>query len=144
MQICYCPFARPHVSLQPVNNEVNNGGDNAYVQQVPQGIHTRQENKTHQLPTAVQNRKEERSYIAFHSMRLKFGKSVAVRKKTDEYGAFGKFVAQELRSLRSEVNRRLLKRMIQRAVLKFSELDDKKQATDERSVNWCSGLAENC
>lgn len=144
MQICYFSFARPHVSLQPVSNEVNNGGDSAYVQQVPQGIHTRQENKTHQLPTAVRNRKEERSDITFHTKRLKFGKSVAVRKKTDEYGAFGKFVAQELRSLRSEVNRRLLKRMIQRAVLKFSELDDKKQATDKRSVNWCSGLAENC
>lgn len=144
MQICYCSFARPHVSLQPVSKEVNNGGDSACVQQVPQGIHTRHENKTHQLPRTVRNRKEERSDIAFHSKRLKFRKSVTVRKKTDEYGAFGKFVAQELRSLRSEVNRRLLKRMIQKSVLKFSELDDKKQATDERSMNWCSGLAENC
>jgi hypothetical protein len=124
VQICYCSFARSHVSLQPVSNEVNNGGDSACVQQVPQGIHTRYENKTNQLPTTVRNRKEERSDIAFHSKRLKCKKSVAVRKKTDEYGAFGKFVAQELRSLRSEANRRLLKRMIQKAVLKVSELDD--------------------
>jgi len=69
---------------------------------------------------------------------------VTLRKKTDEYGVFGKFVAQELRSLRSDVNRRLLKRMIQKAVLKISELDNKKQATDERSLNWCSGMGENC
>ena len=144
MQICYCSFARPHVSLQPVSNEVNNDGDSACVQQVPQGIHTRHKNKTHQLPTTVRNRKEERSDITFHSKRLKCKKTVAVRKKTDAYGAFGKFVAQELRSLRSEVNRRLLKRMIQKAILKVSELDDKKQATDERCVNWCSGLTENC
>jgi len=119
-----------HVSLQPVSNEVNNGGDSACVQQVPQGIHTGHENKTRQLPTTVRKRKEDRSYIAFHSKRLKCKKSAAVRKKTDEYGAFGKFVAQELRSLRSDVNRRLLKRMIQKAVLKVSELDDKKQAID--------------
>jgi hypothetical protein len=33
--------------------------------------------------------------------------------------------------------------MIQKAVLKVSELDDEKQVTDERSLNWCSGLAEN-
>lgn len=122
---------------------MNNGGDSVCVQQVPQGVHTRHENKTYQLPT-VQNGKEERSDIAIHSKRLKFKKRVVVRKKTDEYGAFGKFVAQELRSLRSEVNRRRLKRMIQKAVLKVSELDDKKQDTDERSLNWCSGLAENC
>jgi len=143
VQICYCSFARPHVSLQPISNEVNNGGDSACVQQVPQGIHTSHKNKTHQLPTTVRNWKEERSDVAFHSKRLKCKKSVAVRKKTDEFGAFGKFVAQELRSLRSEVNRRLLKRMIQKAVLEVSELDDKKQATDEKSLNWCSGLAEN-
>jgi hypothetical protein len=123
---------------------VNNGGDIACIRQVPQGIHTRHENKKHQLPTTVGNKKEEISFIAFRSKRLKFRKSVAVRKKTDEYGAFGKFVAQELCLLRSEVNRRLLKRMIQKAVLRVSELDDKKQATDERSLNWCSGLAENC
>lgn len=113
---------------------MNNGGDSVCVHQVPEGVHTRHGNKTRQLPT-VRNRKEERSDIAFHSRRLKFKKRVAIRKKTDEYGAFGKFVAQELRSLHSEVNRRLLKRMIQRAVLKVSELDDKKQNTDERSLN---------
>lgn len=144
MQIFYCSFARPHVSLQPVTNEVNNGGDSACVQHVPQGIHTSHKDKTHQLPKTLRNRKEERSDIAFQSKRLKCKKSGAVRKKTDEYGAFGKFVAQELRSLHSEVNRRQLKRMIQKAVLKVSELDDKKQATDEKSLNWCSGLAENC
>ena len=123
---------------------MNNGGDTACVQQVPQGIHSSHKNKTRQLPTTVRNRKEERSDIAFYSKRLKCKKSVTLRKKTDEYGVFGKFVAQELRSLRSDVNRRLLKRMIQKAVLKISELDNKKQATDERSLNWCSGMGENC
>jgi hypothetical protein len=107
---------------------VNNGGHSVCVQQVPQHI-------THQLAATVQKRREERSYIAFCSKRLKLQKSAAVRKKTDEYGAFGKFVVQELRCLRSEVNRRLLKRMIQKAVLKVSELDDKQQACDEKSVN---------
>jgi len=131
VQICYFSFARPHVSLQPVSNEVNNGGDSACVQQVHQGIHTSHKNKTLQLPTTVRNRKGERSDIAFRSKRFECKKSVAVRKKTDACGAFSKFVAQELRSLRSEVNRRLLKRMIQKAVLKVSELDDKKQTTDE-------------
>lgn len=123
---------------------MNNGGDTACVQHVPQGIHSSHKNKTRQLPTTVRNRKEERSDIAFYSKRLKCKKSVTLRKKTDEYGVFGKFVAQELRSLRSDVNRRLLKRMIQKAVLKISELDNKKQATDERSLNWCSGMGENC
>jgi hypothetical protein len=121
--------------LQPVSNAVNNGGHNVCVQQVPEDIHTRHENKTHRLPVIVQNGKEERSDVAFPSKRLKLQKSAAVRKKTDEYGVFGKFVAQELRCLRSEVNRRLLKRMIQKAVLKVSELDDKKRACDERSMN---------
>ena len=133
MQIRYCSFAR-HVSLQLVSKEGSNGGDSVCVQQLPhQDIRTKHESKTHRLPVTVKNTKEERSDITSYRKRLKFEKRVPVRKKTDEYGAFGKFVAQELRSLRSEVNRRLLKRMIQKAILKVSELDDKKQAADERS-----------
>jgi hypothetical protein len=124
VQIC-CGWLARHVSLQLVSNEGNSGGDSVCVQQVPhQDIHTKHESKMHRLPVTVQNRKEERSGITFYHKRLKF-------EKTDEYGAFGKFVAQELCSLRSEVNRRLLKRMIQKTILKVSELDEKKQTADE-------------
>ncbi|KAH9508199.1 hypothetical protein Btru_055000 [Bulinus truncatus] len=42
----------------------------------------------------------------------------------DDCRVFGEFVVSELRSLKSESNRRLLKRMIQRLILEVSESDD--------------------
>jgi hypothetical protein len=45
-------------------------------------------------------------------------------KEEDEYAVFGSYVAHELRSLHSEVMRRDLKRIIQKAIIDMGELDD--------------------
>lgn len=42
----------------------------------------------------------------------------------DEYAVFGSYVAHELRSLHSEDRRRDLKRIIQKAIIDMTELDD--------------------
>jgi hypothetical protein len=42
----------------------------------------------------------------------------------DEFQVFGDFVACELRNIRTRKNQNHLKRMIQRAILQISELDD--------------------
>jgi hypothetical protein len=144
-QICYSSFARPHVLLQLVSNAGNNGEDSICALQVSnESSHAKHKNKAHWIPVTVQNRKEKRSDTTIYSKRLNFKKSMHIRKKNDEYDAFGKFIAQELRALHSEVNRRVLKLMIQKAILKVSELDDGKQAAAERNLNSCSGSSENC
>jgi hypothetical protein len=43
----------------------------------------------------------------------------------DEYAIFGNYVADEIRSLHSEENRRDLKRIIQKAIIDMAELDDR-------------------
>ncbi|XP_014285908.1 uncharacterized protein [Halyomorpha halys] len=42
----------------------------------------------------------------------------------DDYQVFGEFVATELRNLKSDVNRRRLKRMIQKVIIEVSESDE--------------------
>ncbi|CAH1397063.1 unnamed protein product [Nezara viridula] len=42
----------------------------------------------------------------------------------DDFQVFGEFVARELRNLRSDFNRRRLKRMIQKVIIEVSESDD--------------------
>lgn len=44
--------------------------------------------------------------------------------KSDEFNIFGQFVANELRSLNEPQNRKKLKRMIQRAILEVSDLEE--------------------
>lgn len=119
-------FARPHISLQPVSNE-GDGEDRNYAQHIRhQEIHA--ETSETQIPVTSRNWRGERCNIVLHSNGMKFERTVYNRRKTDDhYSVFGKFVAQELRSLHSEMNRRLLKRRIQKAVLEVSELDCNKQ-----------------
>ena len=49
------------------------------------------------------------------------------QKTKDKYIIFGNFVAQELHSLKLDSNRKLLKRMIQKAILKVSAKEDKSE-----------------
>ncbi|PSN55218.1 hypothetical protein C0J52_00617 [Blattella germanica] len=56
------------------------------------------------------------------------------RRQGDKYSVFGKFVAQELRSLQSAANCRLLKCMIQKAVLEVSALDDNSQSFKREKI----------
>lgn len=49
--------------------------------------------------------------------------------QSDEYDIFGEYVASELRSLQSDYNRRKLKRIIQKAILDMSEIDDNERSS---------------
>jgi hypothetical protein len=108
-----------------MSNEGDSGEDRNCSQQIPcQEVHA-ETSEIQVVPVTSQNR---RGSIALHSSGIKFKRTACNRKKTDdEYSVFGKFVAQELRSLHSDMNRRLLKRKIQKAVLEVSELNDNKQ-----------------
>lgn len=47
-----------------------------------------------------------------------------LNKPSDEFDIFGEFVASEIRSLQLDHNRRKLKRIIQKAILDMSEIDE--------------------
>jgi len=47
-----------------------------------------------------------------------------MRRVPDEFDTFGEYVAMELRSLSSEMKRKMLKREIRRSIARIAELDD--------------------
>jgi hypothetical protein len=47
-----------------------------------------------------------------------------LNRRADDEQTFGDYVASSLRNMRSEENRRLLRRKIERDILEMSELDD--------------------
>lgn len=57
-----------------------------------------------------------------------------LNKPHDEFQIFGDYIAAELRSMRSEANRRRLKRKIQQALLEISELDDNEGCDSRQSL----------
>ncbi|KAJ8977060.1 hypothetical protein NQ317_017222 [Molorchus minor] len=62
-------------------------------------------------------------------------KAMAVlNRPSDEFDIFGEYVASELRSLQHDHNRRKLKRMIQKAILDMSEIDDNARSSSVQST----------
>lgn len=118
--------------FQPISNKGYCGENNNYGQQE---IDTEAASDTQMVPVAAPSSRDGRCVVALRSNRMKFKRSVCNRKKTDdEHSVFGKFVAQELRSLHSEASKRWLKRMIQKAILEVSESDDNNQRNPAQRV----------
>ena len=58
----------------------------------------------------------------------------AMQKPVDEFQIFADYVAQELRALKFQHNRNKLKRLIQRAILDISQLDDEQNYPAEPTL----------
>lgn len=58
-----------------------------------------------------------------------------LQKPQDEYQVFGDFVASELRALQSDVNKRKLKRMIQKAIIDVGTLDENERCQSVQFIN---------
>ncbi|XP_021921136.1 uncharacterized protein LOC110830461 isoform X2 [Zootermopsis nevadensis] len=127
------PILFVDVEAEKENEPVSNEEDNNCVQQIPnQQIHA-ETSETQAVPVTSQNGRVKRCNIALPHNGMQYKRTAYNRKRSgDEYIVFGKFVAQELRSLHSEIHRRLLKRKIQKAVLEVSELDHHKAGPHER------------
>ncbi|XP_068917429.1 uncharacterized protein [Tenebrio molitor] len=76
-------------------------------------------------PLVLQDKKPERKKKLYETKQDDFVKKpIKMDPPADEFQVFGDFVACELRNIRSRKNQNHLKRMIQRAILQISELDD--------------------
>lgn len=76
--------------------------------------------------------KQKRSCIDNDAMEKAMAE---LNKPSDEFDIFGEYVASELRSLQFDHNKRKLKRIIQKAILDMSEIDDNERSSSALSTH---------
>jgi len=74
--------------------------------------------------SSPKNKKKRKSGRTSEDECLNQAMNFIMHRLPDEYDTFGEYVAMELRSLSSEINRKMLKREIRQSIARIAELDD--------------------